>query len=139
VTHFLLLNYIDLSYNFSNDLIDLYSRIYLYEYTYKITYTNIKLCIKCTPLLDHIFLVLESTTSSKNLFFISSYTTDYIASCYNNNYEMMFNFLTTFKFHRFCQSGLYFDYFFKKITEVFIRNFLIYTAQFFGEKFMIEY
>lgn len=52
---------------------------------------------------------------------------------------MMFNFLCTFNFHRFFQSGMYFDYFYKKIAEVFVRNIFIYSAQFFGEKFMIEY
>lgn len=36
------------------------------------------------------------------------------------------------------QSGFYIDYFYKKISELFIRNIYIYMAQFFGEKFMIE-
>jgi len=36
------------------------------------------------------------------------------------------------------QAGFYIDFFFKKIIEVFIRNFFIYTALFFGEKYMIE-
>jgi hypothetical protein len=34
---------------------------------------------------------------------------------------------------------MYFDYFYKKIAEIFVRNVFIYSAQFFGEKFMIEY
>jgi len=33
----------------------------------------------------------------------------------------------------------FFDFFYKKVTEVFVRNFLVYTAQFFGEKYVIEY
>lgn len=52
---------------------------------------------------------------------------------------MMFNFLSTFKTFRFFQSGMYFDFFFKKISETFVRNIFIYMAQFFGEKFMIEF
>ena len=37
------------------------------------------------------------------------------------------------------QSGLYFDFFFKKLSEIYIRNIFIYTSQFFGEKYIIEY
>lgn len=118
---------------------NLYSLAYTYESAYKIFYSNVNLCFRCTPLLERILTVSELGIIAPNFFLISPYAIAYIADFYNNNYEMMFNFLTTFKFHRFCQSGLYFDYFFKKITEAFIRNFLIYTAQFFGEKFMIEY
>lgn len=51
----------------------------------------------------------------------------------------MFNPFISFKFHRFGQSGMYVDFFFKKCAEIFIRNVLVYAAQFFGEKFMIEY
>ena len=51
---------------------------------------------------------------------------------------MLYNFFITFKFHRFCQSGCYFDYFYKKFSEVFIRNVFVYAAQFVGEKYMIE-
>lgn len=36
------------------------------------------------------------------------------------------------------KSGFYFDFFLKKTLEVFVRNFLIYSALFFGEKFLIE-
>jgi len=36
------------------------------------------------------------------------------------------------------KSGFYFDFFFKKLLEVLIRNFLVYSALFFGEKFLIE-
>ena len=50
----------------------------------------------------------------------------------------MYNFFITFKFHRFCQSGCYFDFFYKKFSEVFIRNVFIYSSQFLGEKYMIE-
>lgn len=51
---------------------------------------------------------------------------------------MLYNFFITFEFSRFCQSGCYFDFFYKKISEIFLRNFLIYGAQFFGEKYLIE-
>ena len=53
-------------------------------------------------------------------------------------YCMLYNFFLTFKFHRFCQSGGYVDFFLKKISEVFLRNIFIYLAQFFAEKYMIE-
>ena len=52
---------------------------------------------------------------------------------------LLFNFFNLFKFHRFFQSGMYFDFFYKKISEVFVRNVFIYMAQFFGEKYMIEH
>lgn len=45
----------------------------------------------------------------------------------------------TFSFIKFVQSGLYLDFFFKKLVELFIRTYFIYTSQFFGEKFIIEY
>ena len=51
---------------------------------------------------------------------------------------MLYNPFTTFKFHRFFQSGCYFDFFYKKFSEVFIRNVFVYAAQFVGEKYMIE-
>lgn len=34
---------------------------------------------------------------------------------------------------------MYVDFIFKQIIEYFIRNILIYTALFFGEKYIIEY
>ena len=37
------------------------------------------------------------------------------------------------------QSGFYFDFIFKKLCDVFIRNVFIYSALFFGEKYMIEH
>ena len=37
------------------------------------------------------------------------------------------------------QSGFYFDFLIKKLTEVFIRTVFIYAALFFGEKYMIEH
>ena len=37
------------------------------------------------------------------------------------------------------QSGFYFDFIFKKLGEVFVRNVFIYSALFFGEKFLIEF
>ncbi len=52
---------------------------------------------------------------------------------------MLNSLLFSFDFHRFCQSGFYVDFFVKKFGEVFVRNVLIYGAQFFGEKHMIEH
>ena len=37
------------------------------------------------------------------------------------------------------QSGFYFDFFLKKLAEIFIRNIFVYAALFFGEKYMIEF
>ncbi len=51
---------------------------------------------------------------------------------------MLYNFFISFKFHRFSQSGCYFDFFYKKLSEVFIRNVFVYSSQFLGEKYMIE-
>ncbi len=47
--------------------------------------------------------------------------------------------LRKFKWSGKAQSGFYFDFIFKKLAEVFIRNVFIYSALFFGEKYMIEY
>lgn len=44
-----------------------------------------------------------------------------------------------FSYFRFLQGGLYIDFFLKKIIELFVRNFLIYSSQFLGEKYMIEF
>ena len=52
---------------------------------------------------------------------------------------MLKNNLFSFKFFRFIQTGLYVDFFFKKIIEIFVKNYLILTAQFFGEKYIIEF
>lgn len=37
------------------------------------------------------------------------------------------------------QSGMYLDFIVKKISEIFIKNVLIYGSTFFGEKFLIEF
>lgn len=52
---------------------------------------------------------------------------------------MLKNSIFNFKFFRFIQTGLYLDFFFKKIVEIFVKNYLVLTAQFFGEKYVIEY
>lgn len=44
-----------------------------------------------------------------------------------------------FKWSGKAQSGFYFDFMLKKIAEVFIRNVFVYSALFFGEKYMIEH
>ena len=46
--------------------------------------------------------------------------------------------LLNYKFFRFVNSGLYFDFFLKKFSEIVARNVFIYSSLFFGEKFMIE-
>lgn len=45
----------------------------------------------------------------------------------------------TFRFTKFIQSNMYIDFFFKKISEILIRNLLVYSSLFFGEKYMIEF
>lgn len=45
----------------------------------------------------------------------------------------------THKFITFMQSGMYLDYIVKKFSEIFVKNFLIYGATFFGEKFLVEF
>ena len=47
--------------------------------------------------------------------------------------------LIEFNFFRFIQSGLYLDFFLKKLIEIFVKNVFIYSAQFIGEKYMIEF
>ena len=37
------------------------------------------------------------------------------------------------------QSGAYFDYFLKKLSEIFLRNVFVCMSQFFAEKYIIEY
>lgn len=45
----------------------------------------------------------------------------------------------SFKFFKFIQSGFYVDFILKKLSEVFVRNFFVYSSNFFGEKYIIEY
>lgn len=51
---------------------------------------------------------------------------------------MLYSYFVKFEFFRFSQAGYYFDFFFKKISEFFVRNIFVYSALFFGEKYMIE-
>jgi len=37
------------------------------------------------------------------------------------------------------QSGMYLDYVVKKLAEIFVKNFLVLGAVFFGEKFIVEF
>jgi hypothetical protein len=53
--------------------------------------------------------------------------------------KMLFSWIFTFKFYSFCQNGFYLDFIYKKYGEYFIRHILIYTSQFFGEKYLIEF
>lgn len=43
------------------------------------------------------------------------------------------------KYDRSVKSGLYIDFFYKKVAEVFVRNVFISGAYIFGEKYIIEY
>ena len=52
---------------------------------------------------------------------------------------MLKNNIFTFRFLKFIQSGLYLDFFLKKLIESYTKNLLIYSSQFFGEKYIIEY
>lgn len=52
---------------------------------------------------------------------------------------MLNNYCFSFFFFRFVQNGFYIDFFIKKIIEILCKNLFIYTAQFFGEKYLIEY
>lgn len=52
---------------------------------------------------------------------------------------MLKNPIYFFKNLNFFKSGFYFDFFIKKITEIFIKNFLINGSFFFAEKFIIEF
>ena len=51
---------------------------------------------------------------------------------------MLFCYLVNSRFILLVQSGFYVDFFLKKMCEVFVKNVFIYTAQFFGEKYIIE-
>ena len=52
---------------------------------------------------------------------------------------MLFNPFLQYKFLNFFKGGLYFDYYIKKIVEIFVKNILIFSSIFFGEKFLIEF
>ncbi len=51
---------------------------------------------------------------------------------------MLYSYLFKYRFIIFIQSGLYMDFFIKKVGEVFVKNFLVYTSNYFGEKYFIE-
>ena len=51
---------------------------------------------------------------------------------------MLYSYLFKYRFVIFVQSGLYMDFFIKKLGEVFVKNFLVYTSNYFGEKYFIE-
>lgn len=42
------------------------------------------------------------------------------------------------KILKIIKSGLFFDFFIKKISDIFVRNVLIHSSLFFGEKYLIE-
>jgi hypothetical protein len=52
---------------------------------------------------------------------------------------MLFNPFLNFNFLNFFKSGFYIDYFIKKVIELIIKNILIFSSLFFGEKFFIEF
>lgn len=51
---------------------------------------------------------------------------------------LYFKFLT-FRFFRFSQNNFYIDFFLKKLIEIFVKNFFIFSAHYFGEKYIIEF
>lgn len=52
---------------------------------------------------------------------------------------MLYNWGYTFHYLRFCQSGLYLDFWAKRISESFLRYVLIYGSIFFLEKYLVEH
>ena len=52
---------------------------------------------------------------------------------------MLYLFSLRVAFINFMQSGMYIDYVVKQLTEMFVRNVFVYSALFFGEKFVIEF
>jgi len=52
---------------------------------------------------------------------------------------VLHSFIFTKKFIRAVKSGFYMDFVYKKMCEVFVRNFLICASYIFGEKYMIEF
>ena len=52
---------------------------------------------------------------------------------------MLYSYFMTKDFKKAAQSGFYIDFFLKNVFEAFVRNVLIYTAQFFCEKYIIEH
>ena len=52
---------------------------------------------------------------------------------------MLYSFFCTREFKRAAQSGFYIDFFLRNIFEALVRNILIYSAQFFCEKYIIEF
>lgn len=51
---------------------------------------------------------------------------------------MLFLFFFKTNFVLLIQSGFYLDFFLKKLCEVFLKNFFVYSSLFFGEKYIIE-
>ena len=51
---------------------------------------------------------------------------------------MLYSHIFKYKYVMFIQSGLYIDFFLKKLSEVFLKNFMVLTPQFLGEKYLIE-
>ena len=52
---------------------------------------------------------------------------------------MLKNSLSSKNMVKFFQSGMYIDFVVKKSVEKVVRNLLVYSMQFFAEKFLIEY
>ena len=52
---------------------------------------------------------------------------------------MLYNYFISLKFTKFIQNNFFLDFFFKKITEIFLKNFIVLGGLFFLEKFIIEH
>jgi hypothetical protein len=83
-------------------------------------------------------IILKKKENLEKKFFLIFITIKYLQILNNLFFFMLYSFFFSFEFFRFCQSGCYLDFFYKKCSEVFVRNVFIYAAQFFGEKYMIE-
>jgi hypothetical protein len=77
-------------------------------------------------------------------FFISEFiiileSCNYIIFFLIFNILMLYSYFCTKEFKRAAQSGFYIDFFLKNVFEAVVRNVLVYSAQFFCEKYMIEF
>nr|YP_004841709.1 Ymf57 [Ichthyophthirius multifiliis]AEL89251.1 Ymf57 [Ichthyophthirius multifiliis] len=52
---------------------------------------------------------------------------------------MLKTYLISFRFFKYIQTGFLLDFFFKKLSEMIIKNIFIYSSLFFGEKYIIEF
>jgi hypothetical protein len=51
----------------------------------------------------------------------------------------MYLYFLTYKFNVLLKNNLFVDFILKKIVEILVKNYLVLTPMFFGEKYMIEF